>query len=125
MWPRKLTEPPGDYFGPAAFRGAAQRHPAYVFLPTADPHLERMPADTAGPFMLAEYRFFVEDLRARYGDARLRRLLAAVVAHPDAPARAFAATFGTPLDRAGADFVARVRAGAVPPVETTGGALTR
>lgn len=119
------TGNPGDYFGPAAFRGVVRVHPEYLFLPTADPHLERMPADTAGPFMLAEYRFFVEELRARYGDARLQRLLAAVVARPDAPERAFAATFGMSLDRAGADFVARVRAGVTPPAAPTAAGRAR
>lgn len=110
------TGNPGDYFGAAAFRRIANAHPDDVFLPMSDPHVERMPTDTGGPFMLAEYRFFVDDLRARYGDARLRQLLAAVVARPNAPPQAFAATYGIPLDQAAADFVSRVRAGLTPPL---------
>jgi len=36
----------------------------YLFPIEADPHIERMPLSIGAPFMLSEYRFFIEFLRA-------------------------------------------------------------
>lgn len=105
---------PADYPGPVQFRALARAHPEYVFLPSADPRLDRMPADVGGPFMLAEYRFFVEYLVDRYGQERLRRLIRAAVDRPDDVPGAFVATYGASLGQVGAEFVEAARAGRVP-----------
>ena len=86
-------------------------HPEYLFHPAADPRLDRMPPDVGGPFMLAEYRVFVEYLAERFGEEGVRRLVLGAVDRPAGVRAVFAETFGASLDSVGAEFVAAVRAG--------------
>ena len=105
---------PDDYLSGREFRVLADEHPEYLFRPTGHSSADRMPRELGGVFMLSEYRFFVEFLQDRHGDARLRAFVRMVVDDPtDVPA-AFERAYGVTLESVEDSFMRCLRDGTCP-----------
>jgi hypothetical protein len=88
----------------------------YLFPIEANPHIERMPLSIGAPFMLSEYRFFIEFLVDHYGHERLQAYIASLLASAREPEQTFAKVYGFTLDQADKSFGEAVHRGEWPPL---------
>ena len=103
-----------DYLSGREFRVMAAEHPEYLFRPSGHSSVDRMPRELGGVFMLSEYRFFIEFLRDRHGDARRRAFIRTVADDPTNVPAAFVRTYGVSLESAEDAFMRCVRDGRCP-----------
>lgn len=103
-----------DYLSAERWRALAVQG-GYLFPIEADPHIEGMPLSIGAPFMLSEYRFFIEFLLNYYGQERLQSYVASLLASAAEPEQTFATVYGLTLEQADEAFDEAVHRGEWPP----------
>ncbi|MDQ6665928.1 MAG: hypothetical protein M3Z23_16225 [Acidobacteriota bacterium] len=100
----------GDYLSAGRWKDLAVRD-GYLFPVQSDPHIDRLPVSIGAPFMLSEYRFFIEFLVSRFGQERLHAYVNSLLSSAAKPEQAFSEQYGITLAQADRLFGEAVRTG--------------